>query len=285
MNSYEHYIDGGLQYTQRATENRRILEDNPDFVEAVHNGQHTFYNIRTGGFFADPTVEHNEGHRSLAFASGSYSSLGSAETQPFPSTHHRGVSSIPEYSSSGSDPSTESWGASHASREYRNKPLNTPNRAWKRTPSPLRQGINAEIMPADLAAEILECVDLYEPATLMAVGLTLEHIEEARRVHYGLRRELDAEDQERAEELYEQVAESAQILTSPYTGSVSNLSYYKSEPEHGMIRRYSSFRRPMERVSRFCSRMLNKSKMIPVVMAVGGEARCEMCSCRIGFRL
>jgi hypothetical protein len=261
MDSYEHCIDGGLQYSQRAKQNRRILENNPDFVEAIHNGQRTFYNIRTGGFFADPTVEYNEGHRGLAFASGPYSSLRSAEIQPLPSTHHRGVSSTPEYPSSRSDPPTDSWGASRASHEYRTKPLNAPNRAWKRTPSPLCQEIKAETMPADLAAEILECVDLYEPATLMAVGLTLEHIEEARRVHYGLQRELDGEDQERMEELYEQVAESAQIPTSPDTGSVSNLSYCKSGPKHAMVRRYSIFSRPMERVSCFCSRILSKSKV------------------------
>ncbi|KAH0611028.1 uncharacterized protein H6S33_011455 [Morchella sextelata] len=90
MDSYEHCIDGGLQYSQRAKQNRRILENNPDFVEAIHNGQRTFYNIRTGGFFADPTVEYNEGHKGLAFASGPYSSLRSAEIQPLPSTHHRG---------------------------------------------------------------------------------------------------------------------------------------------------------------------------------------------------
>lgn len=261
MDSYEQCIHGGLQYTQRATENRRILENNPDFVEAIHNGQRTLYNIRTGGFFADPTVEYNEGHRSLEFASGFCSPLGSAEIQPLPSTYHRRVSTTPEHPSSRSDPSIDSWSASDVSREYHTKPLNTPNRAWKRTPSLLRQEIKAEIMPADLAAEILECVDLYEPAVLMAVGLTLEHIEEARRVHYGLQRDIDAEDQERTEEFYEQVTESAQITTSSDTPSVSNHSYCKSGSKHGMIRRYISFRRPMERVSRFCSRMLSKSKV------------------------
>ncbi|KAI5840397.1 hypothetical protein DFP73DRAFT_597373 [Morchella snyderi] len=260
-NSYEHCIDRDLQYTQRAKQNRRILEDSPDFIEAVHNGQRTFYNIRTGGFFADPTVGYNEGHRSLVFASGFCDSLGSAEIQPPPSSRHHRVSSTPEYHSCSSDPPTDSWDALRASHEYHIKPLNAPNRAWKRTPSPLCQEMKVESMPADLAAEILECVGLYELATLMAVGLTLEHIEEARRVHYGRQRELGVEYQERTEELYEQVAEPPQIRTSPDTGPVGNLSDCKSGPKHGMIRRDSSFSRQMKRFSRFCARISSKRKV------------------------